>query len=64
MVTFGCQASKVSQVNHVVPVNKICVVMSCFEMDVGKSHETALSMTVQRNFQCKSLKGSLRHTFY
>ena len=50
--------------NHVVPVNRLCVVMSCLEIDVGKSHEIAFSMTVQRDFQCQSLKSSLRHTFY
>ena len=38
--------------NHVVSVNRICVVMGCLEMDVGKSHEIAFSMTVQRDFQC------------
>ena len=59
MVTFGCQAS--NMFNHAVPVNRICVVMSCLEMDVGKSHEIAFSMTVQRDFQCRSLKSSLRH---
>ena len=41
---------------HGVPVNRICVVMSCLEMDVGKSHEIAFSLTVQRDFQCQSLK--------
>ena len=30
--------------------------MSCLEMDVGKSHEIAFSMTVQRDFQSQSLK--------
>ena len=33
-------------------------------MDVGKSHEIAFSMTVQRIFQCQSLKSSLRHTLF
>ena len=28
--------------------------MSCLEMDVGKSHEFAFSMTVQRDFQSQS----------
>ena len=45
--------------NHVVPVNRICVVMSCLEMDMVKSHEIAFSMTVQRDFKCQSLKSSL-----
>ena len=44
--------------NHVVPVNRICVVMSFLEMDEGKSHEIAFSMTVQRDFQCQSLNSS------
>ena len=47
--------------NHAGPVNRICVVMSCLEMDVGKFHEIALSMIVQRDVQCQSLKSSLRH---
>ena len=38
--------------------------MSCLEIDVGKSHEIAFSMTVQRDFQCQSLKSLLRQTFY
>ena len=38
--------------NHAVPMNRVCVVMSCLEMDVGKSHGIAFSMTVQRDFQC------------
>ena len=42
--------------DHPVPVNRICVVMSSLEMDVGKSHEIAFSMTVQRDFQRQSLK--------
>ena len=50
--------------NHAVPVNRVCVVIDCLEMDVGKSHEIAFSKTVQRDFQCQSLKSSLRHTFY
>ena len=50
--------------NHAVPVNRICVVMSFLEMDEGKSHEIAFSMTVQRDLQCQSLNSSLRHTFY
>ena len=50
--------------NHNVPVNRICVVMSCLDMDVGKSHEIAFSMTVQRDFQCQFLKTSLRYTLY
>ena len=49
--------------NHVVTVNRICVVMSCLEMDVGKFHEIASSMTVQRDVQCQTFKSSLRHTF-
>ena len=44
---------------HVVPVNRICVIMSCLEMDVGESNEIAFSMTVQRDFQSQSLKSSL-----
>ena len=36
--------------NKVVPVDRICVVMSCLEMDVGKSHEIAFSMTVSEGF--------------
>ena len=44
--------------NHVVPVNRSCVIMSCLEMDVGKFHEIAFSMTVQGDFQCQSLKSS------
>ena len=48
--------------NHVIPVNRNCVVMSCFDMDVGNFHEIAFSMTV--HFQCQSLKSSLQHTFY
>ena len=39
--------------NHCAPVNIICVVMSCLEMDVGKYHEIAFSMTVQRDFKCQ-----------
>ena len=35
--------------NH-VPVNRICVVMSCLEMSIGKTHEIAFSMTVQKDF--------------
>ena len=46
--------------NHVVPVNRSCVIMSCLEMNVGNSHEIAFSVTVQRDFQCQSL----RHIFY
>ena len=52
------------RLNHVVPVNRSCVIMSCSEMDVGKSHEIAFSMTVQRDFQSQFLKSSLRHNFY
>ena len=47
--------------NHAVPVNIVWIVMSCLEMDVEKPHENAFSMTVQRDFQCRSLKSSLRH---
>ena len=38
--------------NHVVPVNKLCFVISCLEIDIGKSRETAfgLAVTVQRDF--------------
>ena len=50
--------------NHVVPVNRICVVMSCLEMDVVNSLEIAFSMTIQRDFQRQSLKSSLRRAFY
>ena len=50
--------------NNVVPVNRICAVMSCLEIDVGKSHEIAFSMTVQKDLQCQSLKSSLRHSFF
>ena len=49
---------------HVVLVNRICVVMRCLEIDMGKSRETASDMTVQRDFQFQSLKSSLRHKFY
>ena len=38
--------------NHVVPVDRICVVMSRLEINVGKLQEIAFSMTVQRNFRC------------
>ena len=31
---------------------------------MGKSHENAFIMTVQRDFQCLSLKSLLQHTFY
>ena len=31
---------------------------------MGKSHENAFIMTVQRDFQCQSLKSLLQHTFY
>ena len=44
-------------------VNRSCVIMSCLEMNVGKFHEIAFSMTVQRDFQCHSLKSSLRTLF-
>ena len=44
---------------HFVPGNRIGVVMSCLEMEVEKSHETAFSIKVQRDFQCQSLKSSL-----
>ena len=44
--------------NHVLPINTICVVMSCLEMDVRKSHEIAFSMTVQRDSECQSRKSS------
>ena len=50
--------------NHVVPVNRIRVAMSCLEIDMGKSHESAFIMTVQGDFQCQSLKSSLQHTLY
>ena len=36
--------------NHVVSVNRICVVMSCLEIDIGKSCETVLGLTFQRDF--------------
>ena len=32
-------------------------------MDVGNSNRIAFSMTLQRDFQCQSLKSSLRHNF-
>ena len=50
--------------NYVVPVKRICVIMSCLEMDVGNSHEMAFSLQIQRDFQRQSFKSSLRHTFY
>ena len=50
--------------NYVVPVKRICVIMSCLEMDVGNSHEMTFSLTIQRDFQRQSFKSSLRHTFY
>ena len=50
---------KYHRFHQVVPVNRICVVMSCLEMNVGKSHEIAFSMTVKRDFQCQSFKSSL-----
>ena len=46
--------------NYVVPVKRICVIMSCLEMDVGNSHEMAFSLTIQR----ESFKSLLRHPFY
>ena len=45
--------------NHVVPVNRNCVIMSCLEIDVGNFCVIAFSMTVQGDFQCHSLKSSL-----
>ena len=34
----------------IVPVNRICVATSCWEIVVGNSHEIAFIMTVQRDF--------------
>ena len=48
MVTFGCQAF---QVLHVIHLDRLCVVMGCLEMDVGKYHEIAFDMAVQRDFK-------------
>ena len=39
---------------HVVPVNRICVILSCLEIDVGKSQEIAFSMTIQMECQVRS----------
>ena len=57
MVTFGCQTShlvvehlRYNRFNHVVPVNRIFVVMSCLEVDAEISNEIAFSMTVLRDF--------------
>ena len=40
--------------NHVVHVNRICVVMSCQEIDMGKFSKTVFSLTFHRDFQCLS----------
>ena len=40
--------------NHVVPVNRNCVVICCLEMDVGNFYEIAFSMTVQRDFRSQT----------
>ena len=45
--------------NHVVPVNRSSVIVSCLEIDMGKSRETVFGLTIQRDFQCQSLKSSL-----
>ena len=45
--------------NPVVPVNSICVVMSCVEIDMGKTCETVFSLSFQRDFRRQSLKSSL-----
>ena len=49
---------------HAVPVNRICVVMRCLEIDMGKSRETAFDLAVQRDFQFQFLESTLRHKFY
>ena len=64
MVILVAKHVRYHRFNHVVPVNRICVVMNCLEINMGKSHESAFIMTVQRDFQCQSLKSSLQHTFY
>ena len=33
-----------------VPVNRICVVMSCLKTDMGKYHETVFGLTFQSDF--------------
>ena len=38
--------------------------MICKDMNVRKSHETAFIMAIQGDFQCHSLKSSLRHTSF
>ena len=52
------------RINHVVTVNQICIVMSCLEIDMGKSGGTVFSLSFQKDWQCQYLNSSLRHKFY
>ena len=48
MATFCFRAYQTLQFNHGVPVNKICVVMSCLEIDMGKSCSFVFCLSFQR----------------
>ena len=59
MVTFDFQTSYMF--NHVVPVDRLCVMMGCLKFDMDKSSETVFDLPFQNEFQCQSLKSLLRH---
>ena len=51
MVTFGCQASRVLQVESCCPCQQKLCDNELFRDGCGKSHEIAFSMTVQMDFK-------------
>ena len=49
MATFGFKHLWYHRFNHVVTVNRICVGISCLEIDMGKSCENVFGLTLQKD---------------